>query len=178
MVAAVITLAIGFVAGYFVHSQPKKPLGILDAYERSLPDSAKLNREQRASSEKIAIAIVLGETRADGMTYGEFAKLRAKGKCSFLNPKGFEYVASPSGAFPPNWVWVWDVYQMFDREKYPHPCLDVPAQLAAVYSDTGKVFPVDSELGEVGVNLGRNGPSPTAPTKASWLIDFRAGRAP
>ena len=164
VVLTILGLATGFLVGFLLRPHPQA-VGLLDAYP------------QRKAAEKRAIALVIGEMRDDGISFGEFAKLRRKRECPALNPKGFEFVASPSGAFPPRMVYVWDVYLGFNSDKYLRPC-NVVAHLAAVYSDTGHVFPVDSEPGEINVNLGSSGPSPSAPSKASWLIDFRSGKAP
>jgi hypothetical protein len=125
-------------------------------------------RSERAISSAVIVRVT-GERRKDGMTFGEFARRRAavETTCVRLDPAKFSYTAYLAEEGPHRLLWV--VIMPYDG-PFPGRCQSAVSDVSSM-----TIGGVDAEGHRVMV--GTEG-LPVGQFHATWLDDFRAGRAP
>lgn len=149
--------------------KPSLPTGLLDP--QNWPNYAKQERR--------AVSLVIGETRDDGMLFGEWVKQRRIRECApeKLDPRKFSFEAAPGCCFPPKYFTMWHVVFVYEGVRYGG--CEIGARLATVYSHTAFVEPIDSRLGSTSVEFGKDGKPRSGPASESvWLNEFRRGDPP
>jgi hypothetical protein len=154
---------------------------VVDSLTREKPASGLLvhtnDEGANGRAEQLAISIVLGQTRSDGLSYFEFVVRRFHRLCP-ANKTSPKYLQPIAGATGPtvDGAYVWTVsFMVLGPRCAPIPTN--PFSVANVWSDNGEV-----QGKRIGTLLARDAehrllrqqPVPDS----SWLQDFRAGNSP